>query len=712
MFIKAVPVWGRYETSYERRNRRLMFTEELASLDGVTLKIAAADFYRLSVNGSFVGYGPARTAKGYARVDEYSLSGMTEAKDGRNVITVEVAGYYCKSLSTVRQASFFCAEVLSGGEPVRYTGRDFKCFEDAYHVRKVERFSVQRHFTEVYDRRGGRPLGDEVDTVKLDGELKYIPRRVPFASFGIYDATGYAVRGIFKDGGDGSRDGCGEFGTGDKKRAYSFPPESEEDYGAFAPEEIEYKPYRYVGQLEKIQTEGEGGFPVKICAGEWVTVDVGMIRAGFIRLDAEALDECDAVIAFTELCDPKAFSFNKANMHSVLEYLLPRGKVTAESFEPYTFRYLAVFVKRGSLILKGLGCRAYERDTSTAVKRTFAHPELNEIYVAALRTFAHNAVDLFTDCPSRERAGWLCDSFFSGRAEYFFYGETPIEDAFLENYRIYVGDGTYPEGALPMCYPADPHQNNKFIPQWDMWYVLEVCEYLKYRRPDVDRELFASSVFGVLGFLRRYENADGLLEALPSWNFIEWSDANSWTQDVNYPTNFLYSGMLDAVADVFHRPELAEKAAQVRRVAIEASFDGEVFRDHALREQDGSYIVQKHVSEACQYYAILYGGVDLGEPRYAALNAYVKDGFKSFCAGEYKFCPINAFIGLYLRMNVLINMQDRELMAENLKSFCLHMSRTTGTLWEYRDPTWGSLDHGFASYVALTIPFADEAETV
>ena len=38
--------------------------------------------------------------------------------------------------------------------------------------------------------------------------------------------------------------------------------------------------------------------------------------------------------------------------------------------------------------------------------------------------------------------------------------------------------------------------------------------------------------------MERYENGEGLLQNLPSWNFVEWSKANTWVQDVNYPTNF------------------------------------------------------------------------------------------------------------------------------------------------------------------------------
>ena len=41
--------------------------------------------------------------------------------------------------------------------------------------------------------------------------------------------------------------------------------------------------------------------------------------------------------------------------------------------------------------------------------------KLQKIAAAAVESYRQNAVDLFTDCPSRERAGWLCDSFFTGQ---------------------------------------------------------------------------------------------------------------------------------------------------------------------------------------------------------------------------------------------------------------------------------------------------------
>jgi len=706
MFTKAIPVWGSYKNDSEKLNRHLIFREGVKSLDGVTIQIAAAYFYRLTVNGNFVGFGPARTAKGYARVDAYDLSKIKAADNRENEIVIEVAGYHCKSLSTVFQDSFFCAEIVEKGKVTKYTGKDFQCFENTRRVRKVERYSVQRHFGEIYDAHGADKQPVQAVTVAQD--IQFIPRRVPHPSYEVCDTQKYLSRGAFTVAEDGRADSK-EFGTGAKQNAYSFPPEKEPAYGLFSPDEIKDKPYRYVGSLHKTKLSGEGTLPVTLSAGEWLMIDFKMIVAGFIRLDADVKSDCDVIVAFSELCEGDPFSFRKINIQSVIEYKLSAGKATEESFEPYTFRHVAVFVKEGTLCLNSVGYRTFERDMTSATPRSFKKPAHNEIYRAALRTFAHNAVDIFTDCPSRERAGWLCDSFFTARTEHFLFGTTEIEDAFLENYVLYQGDGTFPEGVLPMCYPSDAHLNNKFIPQWNMWYVLEVCEYLDERNPDKDKEIFRPSVMGVLSFLERYENEDGLLERLPSWNFVEWSDANSWTQDVNYPTNFLYAALLCAVAKTFSMPRLFKKAEELRKKTAALSFNGEVFVDHAVRTPDNTLENQKHISEACQYYAILYGGIDLDAPQYAKLKSYVINDFKSFDPGENTFCPKNAFIGLYLRMNVLMHMKDKELLAKNLETFCLHMSRTTGTLWEYRDG-YGSLDHGFASYVALTIPFADSLE--
>ena len=666
MFKKAIPVW--HDAGL---NTHLIFRAE-GDFTGARLRIAAADFYKVYVDGVFLGYGPARTAKGYARVDEYGLNSCRELR-------IEVAGYGCSSLSTVRQQSFCCAEVVRGGDVLAATGFDFTCLRNTARRQKVERYSMQRHFGEIYDMDAAPAA---VATAEVDAPA-FIPRRVPYADHSLHGLDAFIG---------------GSFSQGEMTRtnAYTKGILTETNWGSFPEEEIPDKPFRFADS-QCYRQECGGRLPVRLNAGQWILLDSGAIEVGFPILEATAEEDCQIILALTESCPDDRFSFvPNMNCQPVLQFDLKAGQhMKQEAFEPYSFRKAAVLIKSGRATITGFGWRSCIRDMSCAKRKQFDDPVLQGVYDAALRTFSHNAVDIYTDCPSRERAGWLCDSFFTARAEYFFFGNTTVEDAFLENFVLYRNEGEFPAGVLPMVYPADPHENNKFIPQWDMWYVLEVCEYLTKRNPAADKERFRPSVEGILDFLARYENEWGLLEKLPSWNFVEWSTANQWTQDVNYPTNFLYAGVLEAAGRVFGLP-LREKADRIRKEVLRRSFDGQVFVDHAAQVGD-TLVNFDHVSEAGQYYAALFGGFDLNEPRFMALKDAILDGFSQPPLPD--FCPVNAFIGLYLRMAVLEKWGGRELLRENIKAFFGGMSRHTGTLWEYKE-AHKSMDHGFASYVA------------
>jgi len=52
------------------------------------------------------------------------------------------------------------------------------------------------------------------------------------------------------------------------------------------------------------------------------------------------------------------------------------------------------------------------------------HPSLRQ---AAVETFRQNVLDVYMDCPSRERGGWLCDSFFTSRIEKLLTGSSRVK---------------------------------------------------------------------------------------------------------------------------------------------------------------------------------------------------------------------------------------------------------------------------------------------
>lgn len=50
-----------------------------------------------------------------------------------------------------------------------------------------------------------------------------------------------------------------------------------------------------------------------------------------------------------------------------------------------------------------------------------------------------------------------------------------MERAFLENYTL-LEKCNLPKGMIPMVYPSDDY-DQVFIPNWSLWYILEVEKY-------------------------------------------------------------------------------------------------------------------------------------------------------------------------------------------------------------------------------------------
>ena len=689
MFLEAKPVWARGKS--KEKNIFLVLETEICATSSVELHIAGTCFYRVYVNDEFLCFGPARAAQGYVREDVVSLPDG----NGERKVRIEAVGYYCKSISTVRQPSCLMAEIRSGEKVLACTDKDFKAYMPGTKIQKVERYSAQRHFTEVWDYRNknlGLLENCEVILEIVDESPNVIERKAPYPCYRDINLKEIRHRGIY------------EFDENlpYKKQKYSW--QMSEDWGFFAWDEIEHHPFSWAQRLVQTVKSGAEKLPLIVKEGEYVLLDFEKVEAGFLKASLEALEESDVVLSFCEYFEGETFSFQNMNVHNVIEYFLRKGDDrTVQSFEPYTFRFVMLAVRSGCVSLKNFGMRTYEFDASKVELLNSGNPVLDAIYTAAVRTFAHNAVDLYFDCPSRERAGWLCDSYFTAKTEYALTSKTMVEDAFLENYRLYKNDGALPKGMLPKCYPSDAMEHQAYIPQWTMWYILEVEEYINKRGHVEEKEDFKESIYGLLNFFWQYENEDGLLERLPAWNFVEWSIANEWTWDVNYPTNFLYAKVLECISDLYDDAECKKRSEEVRTVAVKQSLKDGYFRDHAVRDEAGKLNLLEDSSEACQYYAVLFGGIDLSSEEFVYLKHLITDVFTPNREDVMpEIFPVNMFIGAYLRMEALLQMKEYELVLKDVEGFFGNMEKYTGTLWEYKQHK-GSYDHGFASYALVVI---------
>lgn len=689
MFKKASPVWEK--NKFEEKNYELLFLCKVEQQKDTYLVIATSCEYQLWVNGSFVAFGPAKAAHGFFKTDNISLDAYLDRSI--NTVVLKTVSANINSFAVLDQAPFVTAEIVSGEDCVAWTGSigNFLPYYLGTRIQKVQRYSYQRTFAEVYRVNNteraflnGDGHWEPVQVVAAE-DKNYILRDVRYSQ---YKDTP-VVRTV-RQGDVNFQQGC-ENPIRDRALLNISPL-----LKGFAVEELD-EPLS-----DEIQKFGYKAMPVPDqqrtnlnLNNMYAIVEYPFNMTGFVKFSVSCENPCTVYVLFDEILSNGDVDFLRLTNCNVLKYYVESGVHKILSFEPYTMKYIK-FVVKGEAQINDIRMIQFKHPDVPYAAAIPEDADLKLIYQAALETYQANAIDMFYDCPSRERAGWLCDSFFTARVEHVLTGESVLEKAFLKNFLMLKKFPCLPEGALPMCYPAD-HYNGEHIPNWIMWYILELEEYYQ-RTQDVELvEQARDCVYGILKYFKRYENADGLLEKLDSWVFVEWSAANDWVQDINFPSNMLYARMLQAVANLYADQELAEQSRKMVETVRNRSFNGDFFTDHEIYQGD---VLENpgDISEVCQYFAF-FTGVATKEEYPNLWNTLVNDFGPHRPADVYPMvAPANAFIGDYLRLELLYLDNQYEQLLADMKGYFTPMAEQTGTLWEHNLAT-ASCCHGFASHI-------------
>ena len=701
-FRSAQPVWpqGRETEMNLTVGFRAVIDAPGDKTQKVQLRVAAATIYRAWLNGEFIGHGPARAGHGHFRVDEWQLS--PKLKPGKNLVAIEVAGYNCNSYYLLDQPSFCQAEVVAGDRVLAATGNKDAGFTAGildYRVQKVQRYSFQRPFIEVYRLKPGwddwlrRPdAAWQAVATAVQPAKRLLARGVPCPEFAIKRPVGTVALGGLKlrDKVEKPWKDRSLVAVGPKLKGY---PEKELDVVV----STEMQHWASVG----LAGRDEPWSPTRLAERACAIVDLGANLTGFLHARLSCEKPSRVALLFDEILTKGDVDFKRLGCTSAVTYDLAPGTYQVESIEPYTMRYVKMICLEGECQVADFYLREYAHPEPREAKFHASDERLNRLFAAGVLTFRQNALDIFMDCPSRERAGWLCDSFFTARVAADLTGTTRIERNFFENYLLPERFDHLPEGVLPMCYPAD-HYDGVYIPNWAMWFVVELEEYLARSGDRATVDALRPKVLKLLEFLKKYENSDALLERLPSWVFIEWSKANEFVQDVNYPSNMLYAGTLAAAAKMYGLGELEAKAARVRETVRKQSFDGQFFVDNAVR-RDGKLQVTRNRSEVCQYFAFFFGVAD--RQTHAALWRVLCEEFGPD-REKKKLHPevhvANSFIGNMLRMELLSEAGRGQQILDESVAYLLYMADRTGTLWE-NVGAYASCNHGFASHIVHTL---------
>jgi alpha-L-rhamnosidase len=664
-----------------------------------TLAVTASTLYRVFLNDEFLGYGPARGPYGYFRVDEWDLSRCASA--AACTVAIEVAGYNVNSYYVQDQPSFLQAEVVANGQVIASTagaGAPFRAAILDQRVRKVQRYSFQRPFSEAYrlnatwdgwrnDARASLPPLD----LAVQPAVPLLARRVAYPEFLLRQPLRQTAQGMLRPRAvvdkiwkDRSLTGIGS------------------KLGGFPENELTLIPSIDLQRIESLPTPSSARAVswrdnLHLAPHSFRIFDLGTNLTGFLGATVTVMLPTRLYFTFDEILSNGDVNFKRMGCVNIVTYDLAPGTYRLESFEPYTLRYLKLMVEDGECDVRKIYLREYANPEVNLAQFTSSDERLNRIFAAGRETFRQNALDLFMDCPSRERAGWLCDSYFTARVAPLLGGNTRVEKNFLENFLLPKSFAGLPEGMLPMCYPAD-HPNGTFIPNWSLWFVLQLEEYAQRSDDRQMVEALRPKVLALFDYFKGFRNQDGLLENLKSWVFVEWSAANKFTQDVNYPSNMLYAAALASAGRMYGLPELEREAERLRGVVLRQSFDGEFFVDNAVR-QNGKLVATRNRSEVCQYFAFYFGVATPSTHAKLWNTLQTQFGPRRLETKLFpEIHPANAFIGNYLRLELLSRMGLSRQIVDESAAYSLYMAERTGTLWEMIDPS-ASCNHGFASHV-------------
>lgn len=639
-------IWGGNKN--EKNQQRVFCLKADKKID--RLEICAVDNYQVYFDDKFIAYGPERTAAGYSRKKVLKCEGVLKIEI--KVISHGIDTYMCDF-----QEPFFAANVYCGDQKV-YGSKDFTCYIDLSRDTKTGRYSCQRGFIEK--RILGKENKQNVGTYSVDA---------PIILDGIGDTANYSVL-KFETLSEGEYKGVDVY----SKPWWADDPRFKTEEGSF--------------NVEKDFLTKKEGFSEMLFT-------LPTVKTGFLKVDFESKGESEIYIAFDEILVDGKWVFGRSECNDLFVYNCSKGKFSCISDEPYTMKYIKVIYK-GNVRIKP-SIISYENAQTNFVSYE-GDEKIVAILDAAKNSFAQNAVDIFTDCAGRERAGWLCDSYFTAKAERLFTGDNKIEKSFLENF-ILAKTEELPDGMLPMCFPSE-HSKNHFIPNWAMWFVLQLEDRLERTKDRVFIDAAKEKVYKLLKYFKGFENEFGLLENLESWIFVEWSIANDpeYVKGINFPSNMLYSAMLKCAGKLYGDNELTQKAEKLKKAIIKYSYNGQFFVDNAQTVNGKIVAFSDHISETCQYYALYFD--IFSDKDFVSL---IKENFGPNRKQGFQFVgKSNVFIGYYLRLFWLLTEKEYDMVLNEAVEYFYTMAKQTGTLWEH-DLATASCNHGFTSAIAVIL---------
>ncbi|OUP80907.1 hypothetical protein B5F07_19305 [Lachnoclostridium sp. An169] len=697
-FLQARAIWG--EDLKESYNQFVGFhTYVDRKREGkASFRIAARSYYRLYLDGKMIAHGPARTAEGYCRVDEFSV----EMKGGCH-IAVEVAAYdkpkkYCNDCTM--ELGMLTMEILDEeGDVLTATGQPgWTCRELTERRSCVETMSHSRGIVEYYDLTPESfdwRVQELMETPVLVAEEPfYLIRRAPYPTYHAIPFPTLTSLMDMRQTGSLKVHRTTLIAKAVNARWYAQIPEE----NVFVEELMAEEDAPFTGKYQRELLSDSGRQRVHMVPGHG---DMGVMwernesEVGF--LDFSVTVSCSCVLDVLNSDVLNEAGMLEGNTY-VTRYHLQPGSYHLTTFEPKLVRYVKMIVRTaGEVVLISPVLLDYSYPDTEKYDFRCSDNDLNRIYDAARRTLRLNTLDIFMDCPERERGGWLCDSYFTARGAWQMFGDLSVERDFIENFML-TGAEDYQDHFFPEVYPGvhEP-RNEPGIRNWSFWLLEELYEFFERSG---DRKLirqWEERVSILLDHLITLRGKSGLLEDIGS-QFVDWSLSNESFAigPISVPNNCLAVDMLRKMAELYDRLDWRQAAEEMHAVLMtlqQNAGDSVKWEENEQRVQLKSGTCRTESGIALEIFSGYHK-----EDR-AFLHRFVEQmGPAPIHRSDPNIGKSNLFIGLMIRFAVLAEMGKVDTLVREWKALYLEELRIgPGTLFESIQEDSGC--HGFNACV-------------
>ncbi len=729
----------------------------------VEFTVAAHTFYRIYLNGDFLGIGPAPAPFGRLKADRYDLTGRLARTGGgesprKNRLAVEVMGYVPREFNySTHESSVFFGELTVDGRVVAATGQDcWRCGPLPYRDFHAEAMSHGRRYpVELYALREGyadwrtgaipEETGFEVVAEALEetwkdggrreeGKLPEVPagriiqeRRVAMPD--MEKVTDIALLGVFSVE-PGSFDGparnwwetdaylarCGGKDikrpsldwAGCRDRAFTG---TLQEYGADAGTNGRKAFHGY-----EVHPKGGGSGP-NATALEFALREA---ETGLIGLALETEGPATVDVIWNDFLDEKAQVPVKADStNRIIRLESAGGRISFESMEPHFLKYIKVIVQTDKRFrLDDIYVRRY-RFPEACGRAQFlcSDMELNRIYEASKRTLLTNTLAYFLDSPERERGGWAGDSYWTGRAAAMLLGDVTVERSMLYDFLAADYARMLP-GTFPCCCCGGEQSDPELMYTWSLFVLLELTDYYRRTGDEALKRDFAARVEAFMEASRSLMNDLGVLEDIPGSVFIDWSASNNRanTEAVCTAANGLYAMVAQRLGEMYGVDAYREEAARIRRIFREAYrkvkeskydlFTMYPFMPDSMTVEDGALAGKGAYSEAAQYYCFWTGLLrreDAPDLWKALVERFgpMPERYRGTMQLAVGNCGV--FFGHMMRFELLARFGETALLEREMKHLCGYMTgHDPGTFWETLGGT-DSRNHGFGAHYGVVL---------